>query len=74
MDKKIFSELTSDELKMLYAEILKAREDGGAAASAGYIYPASTSDIPLDFRRSMETHRAAVLGRSCKKVLRTTLI
>lgn len=28
MDKKIFSELTSDELKTLYAEILKAREEG----------------------------------------------
>lgn len=28
MDKKIFSELTSEELKMLYAEILKAREEG----------------------------------------------
>ena len=28
MDKKIFSELTSEELKTLYAEILKAREEG----------------------------------------------
>lgn len=28
MDKEIFSELTSEELKMLYAEILKAREEG----------------------------------------------
>ena len=28
MDKKFFSELTSEELKTLYAEILKAREEG----------------------------------------------
>lgn len=28
MDKEIFSELTAEELKMLYAEILKAREEG----------------------------------------------
>lgn len=74
MDKKIFSELTSEELKTLYAEILKAREDGVRPRVLDTYIRQVQAIYPLTFGEAWETHRAAVLGRSCQKIFRATII